>query len=83
MELCVKMALRLAAVRRMKSAGYMRNAMKPHIKRTHCDGPMHVSIDGSLHWLSLHERIMTKIGVWDEWDIEWRRFPLPGPTTYP
>jgi hypothetical protein len=27
-------------------------------------------------WLSLLERLLTKLGIWDAWDIEWRRFPL-------
>lgn len=74
-----KAALLLAASERMRIAGEghyppMRN---PVINRNHIDGPYFTALNGTITWLSLWERLLTKIGIWDAWDIEARRFPLP------
>jgi hypothetical protein len=74
-----KLALLHAAGQRMRAAGYGISPCptEPKINRRHIDGPYLSSLDGRIIWLSPLERILTKIGFWSAWDIEWRRFPLP------
>lgn len=36
---------------------------KPHIVKDHPDGSFLVCHDGTLHWLTLHEKLMLKLGV--------------------
>lgn len=76
-----KLALRIAAGERMRRAGYGISPCptEPTIHRRHIDGPYLSSLDGQIRWLSLPERLLTKLGIWTAWDIEWRRFPLPAP----
>lgn len=77
-----KLALRLAASERMRAGGYGMRPYRdePRIVRSHIDGPYLSALDGRILWLSLWERLLTKVGIWDAWDIEWRRFPLPDGT---
>ena len=72
-------ALRIAAFRRLRSAGlgFHPPITQPRIVRCHIDGPYLSALDGSILWLSPWERLLTKLRIWDAWDIEWRRFPLP------
>lgn len=35
---------------------------KPRIKRDHIDGPMLVMGDGRIHWLTLWERVLLRLG---------------------
>src|SRR4051794_7377159 len=75
----VKMALRHAAGQRMHAGRYGISPCptEPRINRRHIDGPYLSALDGQIRWLSLWERLLTKLGIWNAWDIEWRRFPLP------
>lgn len=77
MDALVKVALRIAAARRQASFNFQRRISEPSIMRNHVDGPMFTALDGQTLWLNPWERLLTKLGVWDAWDIEWRRFPLP------
>jgi hypothetical protein len=79
MENVGKIALFLAAKQRMTDGGYaVRGGLiEPRIIRQHVDGPYLRALDGSIQWLTAWERLMTKLGIWDAWEIEWRHFPLP------
>lgn len=81
MPLEAKIAMRLSAAVRMRHGGISRRlpTIAPSIDRQHKDGPVLRSLDGSLVWLSFLERVMTMIGLWSAWDVEWRRFPLTDP----
>lgn len=81
MNFICKLALYHAAQRRMEAANYGCSPpiVRPTINRRHIDGPYLSSLDSRMFWLSPWERLLTKLGVWDAWDIEWRRCPLPGP----
>lgn len=48
---------------------------RPEIDRGHIDGPVLRMRDGSLHWLTLWERITTLLGFDDAMTIEARRRP--------
>lgn len=78
-DVICKIALLHAARQRMIAGGYdcFPPIRKPRITRRHIDGPYFSSLDGRLFWLSPWERLLTKLGIWDAWDIEWRHFPLP------
>lgn len=44
----------------------------PVIYRRHVDGPYIRRPDGQIHWLTLRERLLTKLRVWNATDIERR-----------
>lgn len=75
-----QLALRISATKRMARANIGRGDWNqnpaPRITRRHVDGPYLSALDCSMVWLSPLERLMTKLGIWDAWDVEWRRFPL-------
>jgi hypothetical protein len=73
----MKLALRLAAQERVKAANLGPMRMEPEIVRRHVDGPYLLAMDRRIVWLSPLERLLTKLGIWDAWEIEWRHFPLP------
>lgn len=75
----IKHALVIAAHQRQCLGNYQRRITEPVINRNHVDGPCFTALDGQTAWLTIWERLMTKFGVWDAWDIEWRRFPLLNP----
>lgn len=50
---------------------------EPRINRNHIDGPYLSALDCSICWLSPWERLLTKLSIWNAWDIERRHFPLP------
>ena len=75
----VKFALRVAAMERLTLSGISLYPYRsePTIDRRHIDGPNIKTLDGQVFWLSPCERLLTKLRIWDAWDIEWRRCPLP------
>ncbi len=75
----VKAALMMAAQHRnmRDRIGQSPPIREPRIVREHIDGPYIRHLDGTLRWLTLWERLLTKIGTWDAWDIELIDFPNP------
>lgn len=74
----MQIQLLIAAWDRMRRGGYSAQPVdEPYIVRGHIDGPYLLGLDHSIVDLSLWERLLTKLGLWDAWDIEARRFPLP------
>jgi hypothetical protein len=73
----IKSALCATAHRRMDRAGIgiWPPITAPKINRRHIDGPYLKALDGTMVWLSPWERLLTKLGVWDAWDVEKRHFP--------
>lgn len=49
---------------------------EPRINRRHIDGPYLSRLNGSMHWLTMWERLLTKLGIWGAWDIEARHCAL-------
>jgi len=47
-----------------------RYATEPHIKMDHIDGPVLVTTDGQMIWLSLWDRFLLWIGGTDAHDLE-------------
>jgi hypothetical protein len=47
---------------------------KPHIQWNHIDGPLLFCADGSIHWLTLLERLYMRIGILtiEELDLKYR-----------
>lgn len=43
---------------------------QPSINRKHVDGPYLNCLGGGMHWLTLWERLLTKLGIWNAWHIE-------------
>lgn len=68
----IKNALRLRAANENLKWGisFYPPITEPSISRKHVDGPLLYRLNGGLHWLSLRDRLLTKLGMKDAWDIE-------------
>lgn len=69
----LKEAFWISAAQRNLLRGIDVGLREPRIVRCHVDGPYAALIDGRMHWLTPWERLLTKLGIWDAWDIEARR----------
>lgn len=49
---------------------------KPHIQMNHIDGPLLHFRNGELHWLTLWERVMVRLGRADAYSLERKHRPL-------
>jgi len=77
-----KSAMRLCAWRELRAHGISYNPpiREPRIVRRHIDGPYCARLNGTLQWLSPLERLLTKLGIWDAWDIEVRHSAVFAPS---
>ena len=72
-----KAMLKLAAIQKNTRLGIgigSSCSREPFIQRKHIDGPYIHYLDGSVRWLTLWERLLTKVGYYDAWDLELFRF---------
>lgn len=53
---------------------------KPRIKWNHIDGPLLICRDGTLHWLTMAERLWTRLGLTtiDQLDAKYNHEPPQG-----
>lgn len=75
-----KTAMRLFAFEQNRARGISIHPTprEPRLVRRHIDGPYLLKLDGTMHWLTLWERLLTKLGIWGAWDIEARYCALFG-----
>jgi len=48
---------------------------RPSLKMKHIDGPLLTFRDGQMHWLTLWERLMVRLGIHNAETLEWKLRP--------